>query len=130
MEKIKQHMIINVFRNILNTNVRVLEIKDDEIDYAIYNSERYPIDSYPDDKLKTFGCEYAIAKTEENKWIYYTVAEYGGSYDEPPSVEEMESIKQYATFEKALKGLLDDIINTEFDMTIQDVEYAFFENEY
>lgn len=131
MEELEQNnelvieFIVKTFSNILMKNVRVINMSDDEIGYSIYDLDNYnnQYDKLSDENLAEYEIDYGICKVKNNKWIYLIGFESGGSYNEPPYYDILESINVYDSFKDALFNLVMNITNEKINDIYNQIFY-------
>ena len=128
MRKLQEKLIEKIFKGILNTDVRVLNlIEDEDLNFAIFNAKQY--EGYSDSFMKDYAWDYGIFE-EDGKWSYSIMVHYGGSYDEPPSSDSIESVETYPTFDGALHALVMNIVNENYGMISEETYYLTHEDDF
>jgi len=117
-------LIKKIFKDILNEEVRVIEIEEESIEYAVFlHPESYK--DKDDKELSTFAWDYALCSVEEtdlskerNKikgWMYMVMVHDQGNRETPPSSDPFESKLKYKRFNDALRGLVSAIVDDKMN---------------
>ena len=120
-------LIEKTFKELLNMEVRVINLPDDDIDMAIFVVRDNKTRKMSEKELSTYGFDYAITRTTKHgdNWVYITTVFHDAVFSNnelvsPPDSSEVESVSIYKTSERALGDLIVHITKNNFELMLME----------
>jgi hypothetical protein len=124
-----KNLIEKTFKELLNMEVRVINLPQDDIDMAIYVVRDKKTRKMSEKELATFGFDYAITRTNKhvNNWVYIITVFHDAVFSNnelvsPPDSSEVESVNIYKSSERALADLIVHITKNNFELMLMEWE--------
>jgi len=129
-----EKLIKKVFNEILDQEVRIINLPEDDIDMAIYVVRDKRIKKISNSELAKYGFDYAITRfsPKSRQWLYI-ISEFTdgvvskGEPVEPPDTIFNESVMTYDNSEKALQELILHLVKNNIGEIIMEHEYKPYE---
>ena len=110
------------FKDILNMNVRMINLPDDDIDMGIFVVHDKKTLKMSEKELSKYEFDFALTRTgkEWNSWVYLITQKIEAVFRNnelvsPPDSIVHESVMTYVTAEQALRGLILEITKNTYD---------------
>ena len=114
--------IQRTFKELLNLDVRVINLPDDNIDMGIFVVRDKKTAKMSEKELSEFSFDYALTHVGKtfDKWCYITMLfidgiERKGEIVQPPDEFPRESTLTYNNMENSLLGLINEIVKDRFE---------------
>jgi len=120
-------LIQKAFKDLLNLEVRVINLPDDDIDMGIFVIRDKKTRKMPENELATYGFDYTITRTTKfaETWVYTITVFHDAVFSQnelvsPPDSSEIESVNTYTNAERALGDLIVHITKNNFELMLME----------